>query len=245
MRHALRVIEFGCLAHMTTYEVIRHLEHPQPPGHLSFVGGQPLLPPRLELPACRLCGEPQTFFFQIAFPESHPWAGKVLAVFACTRCTPGDYLTPSSNPPDDWHNLPDGYLDRYELNFRLQVFNANEPVVVRQDYVPVLRYERIELKKTGRLRSRGTRVGGEPYWYLSDDTPRSYMGSPLAFLMQLEPNWAFTKLPEAPPQAEPVWFPTDPPHRTDDLYFLFGGVPLYFFGTTALPRPRVYVLNQK
>ena len=50
----------------------------------SFIGGKPKLPPGTEIPKCTLCGRELTFFFQIAFPENYPWAGKSMAVFDCT-----------------------------------------------------------------------------------------------------------------------------------------------------------------
>ncbi len=50
----------------------------------SFIGGKPCLPSSVSLPVCKICGEPLTFFFQVAFPEGHIWAGKSLAFFFCS-----------------------------------------------------------------------------------------------------------------------------------------------------------------
>jgi hypothetical protein len=230
---------------MPAYEVKRIAVEQQDSTNLSFAGGLPLMPPSIKLPTCMLCGDQQTFFFQVAFPKDHDWAGKVMAVFAGTTSGDRDYPTPSAHGPDNSIDIPDGHLDNAQTNYRLIVFSALDKLELRQDYTPVLKYTKLQLKPSKRERAKTTRVGGTPYWHIQDDTPRSYMGSRFTFLMQIEYDWMFEKLDSAPRQAEYAWFPSDPNFRTDDLYCLFSGLPLYFFGTLDLPEPKVYLLNQK
>ena len=52
----------------------------------SFIGGVPKLPSGTAIPQCALCRSKMAFFFQVAFPLSHPWMGESLAVFACVSC---------------------------------------------------------------------------------------------------------------------------------------------------------------
>lgn len=87
---------------------------------LSFIGGQPCIPPSIEMPVCELCGAEQTFFFQVAFPEGHVWQGLSMAVFACTSCAHEEYLIPEmlqgALPNAD---IPEGFLDSYQRNFKI------------------------------------------------------------------------------------------------------------------------------
>ena len=46
----------------------------------SFVGGIPRLPSNIAIPKCSLCGEEQTFFFQIELPKEINGGSDTLAV---------------------------------------------------------------------------------------------------------------------------------------------------------------------
>jgi hypothetical protein len=225
------------------YELIRHPDTEQTDADVARIGGFPNLPPDLELPICKRCGARMTFFFQIAFPQKHPWAGRIMAVFACTSSPDRDHIDPPIAP--DRRHLPDHFLDEYEQSFALMNFES-QPTVMRREYIPVLKFERLELKPLRSLTAQVTRVGGKPNWRIGNDFPGQYMGSRFDFLMQIWGSgleFEFTKLDDAPPQAQVPWF--GDPYRLDGKYALLGGPPLYFFGTTDLESPRVYVLNQK
>ena len=224
---------------MCAYELIRHPNILQTEDNLSHIGGYPNLPPNQELPKCKLCHASMTFFFQIEFPKRHAWAGRVMAVFQCTCCAERDYLTPPSTP--DGIHLPDYFLDTYEKNFRIMNFESKS-TTLRQDYIPIIKYESIKLKSKT-TSSCITKVNGKPNWRNGNEFPESYMGSRFAFLMQIWDDWEFFKLEEAPPQTEYPWFGDS--IRTDGKYVFFGGILLYFFGTLELQSPKVYLFTQR
>ena len=70
----------------------------------SFIGGKPCLPPSIPLPVCKICGEPLTSFFQVAFPEGHIWTGKSLAFFFCSSYQEhesGSWMPPEIHPAEN------------------------------------------------------------------------------------------------------------------------------------------------
>lgn len=213
---------------------------------LSHSGGVPNIPARIKLPSCQFCGSLMTFFFQIEFPKRNKWAGKIMAIFACTSCAPRDYFFPPMPPGGRHLGLPDNFLDDYEKTFHIVIFESNEATEIRLEYIPLLKYEQLELSLLKTPSARITRIGGKPNWRMSDDTPKVYMGSRFTFLMQIWNDnweWEFDKLPDAPQQAQFSFLGN--PYRTDNKYVLFSGVhQLYFFGTLDLEIPKVYVLNQ-
>lgn len=228
------------------YELIRHPSDAQDETSLSHIGGLPNLPQRFDLPTCELCHAEMTFFFQVKFPEKHDWAEKIMAIFACTSCVSWDYMCPPMPPGGRHLGLPDHFLEEYEKTFRTIVFESSENSLRRKEYLPILKYEYLELRSLQATASWVTRIGGKPNWRISNDSPKEYMGSRFTFLMQIfndKFDWEFEKLPDAPQQAQYPFL--GDPYRTDDKYALFGGVPLYFFGTLDLEIPKVYVLNQK
>ena len=100
-------------------------------GHsTSFIGGKPCLPPSVSLPVCKICGEPLTFFFQVAFPEGHMWAGKSLEFFFCSsyqKHESGLWMPPEIHPTEmNLFAIPDGELDVevYQTLFRAIVFDT-------------------------------------------------------------------------------------------------------------------------
>lgn len=228
---------------MTAYELIRQETAEQDPDALNFIGGRPRIPRDVALPGCRLCSNELTFYFQVLFPREHPWSDQILAMFACTRCDIRGYMTPPM--PKNRQVLPPGFLDEAQVNFRTIVFSVQQAGELRDDYVPRIRYERLTLKATKRVNTRKTRIGGVPFWHIRDDTPESYQESHFTFLLQIEPDWPFAKLPEALPQAEFPWLANSPGYRTDGLYMIYSGLPLYFFGTLDLDEPKVYLINHK
>ncbi len=229
---------------MPVYELVRLPVDSQDQKSLTHIGGYPNLPEHLQLPKCKLCGAPMTFFFQVQFPEKHEWKGKVMAIFACTSCADDNF---SLMPPNGRHlGLPDYFLNDYEKRFCILVFEQGEISQMRIDYIRVLKHEKLDLQALRNSSTNTTRIGGRPNWRILDDSPKEYMGSRFTFLMQMFSDnweWEFNKLPEAPQQA--MGFGFGKPYRTDGKYELFYGLPLYFFGTLDLEQPKVYVLNQK
>lgn len=229
---------------MTAYEILVGNETEQSLEAINHIGGFPFMKIDEGIPKCYLCGLKMTFFFQVEFPETHDWHGKTMSMFCCTKCATMDYLIPKM--PANLYEIPDGFLDEYQLNFKILVYPSKDGLALREDYKPVLKYSNLEFRKLRKNEnSKKTKIGGRPYWRIEDNTPKSYMGSRFTFLMQIDDDWEFDKLENAPRQAQYAWFNRDNGYSEYDEYALFSGLPLYFFGTLDLEEPKVYVLNQK
>lgn len=228
---------------MLVHELVRRENIAQSEQSLSHAGGYPNMPANLILPKCQLCGANMTFFFQLEFPKEHQWKNKIMAVFACTSCSPKENITPLMSP--DFKHIPDHFLDTYAKNFFITAFSKAENPIMRSEYIPKIKYEVIEIIRPV-PKYFGTKLGGKPDWRISNDFPENYMGNKFTFLLQILDDFEFPfhKLEDAPPQSEYPRFTFDTGYRTDDRYVLFGGVPLYFFGTLDTDNPQVYVMNQ-
>lgn len=232
------LIERGVV--MLVHEITREPLDEQPLESLSHIGGYPRFPNHVNLPNCKLCNTPMTFFFQFEFPIKHAWYGKIMAIFSCTNCTVRDFIIPVS---PNFKKIPDYFLEEYEKNFKIIVFQNTDDTILRKDYKPILKYEKLCLERPkGKYFS--AKIGGKPNWRISDDFPMDYMGSSFTFLLQMS-DWEFDKFDDAPKQAEYRWFTFSTGFREDGKYNLFSGSPIYFFGTLDLEQPKVYVLNQK
>lgn len=235
--------------------LIRILDPPpsQSPDVRSFVGGRPALPPSVPLPDCGLCGARQSFFFQVAFPEDHAWAGVSLAVFQCTSCRDRDFLVPLINQDlipsmkgslEPGQDIPDGALDLCQINCRFLTF-PTEQGVLRDDYDERVRYRPIELvrREWPDLRTSRSKVGGRPGWIVRDASPGLYLGRPMHFLMQIRQYAEYPILPTAPLPYHPD---RDDPRVRAVLteYDLFVGCQLYFFGNHVDGRYHVYMVTQ-
>lgn len=209
----------------------------------SFVGGRPALPPDVALPACDLCGARQTFFFQVAFPAGHSWAGRSVALFACTRCADDAHVIPPMlDGPLAGADIPNGFLDAAQVNYRTVVFPTADGRV-REEYTPAVAFRTITLRSAP-PDVPANKVGGDPTWLLEDEAPASYAGrAGMTFLLQLLPDTHFDIEPGAPPQAV-IGLNGQPTVTGKPYYELFVGNAVYLFGTARPADPRVYVLTQ-
>ncbi|WP_223067215.1 hypothetical protein [Paenibacillus caui] len=216
----------------------------QVPEDLSFIGGIPRLPADVPLPSCALCGEPLTFFFQIAFPDGHAWGSRSIALFACTCCADERYLIPEMLEGElAGADIPEGFLTAYQRNFRILPFPTQDGTL-RGEYKPKIRFERLLVSPAPSPDAPGNKLGGSPNWLLDDEAPATYASAvPMEFLMQLTDPPRFDLEDEAPPQIRIGLRgkPEPSPHR---YYELFIGNRLYFFGTKAGAEPLVYILTQ-
>jgi hypothetical protein len=205
----------------------------------SFIGGYPLTPENFNLPFCKHCQKPMTFYMQIQFPNDHAWALKTLSIFSCTHTEENEFPEMSS----DLLNLPDYFLDTYQKHFQFFVFSESEILHINYQYQPIIKFLPLEIKKINNRRYKKSKIGELPNWTLGDDTPQSYMGSRLTFLFQLESDFVFPRLPFAEKQVVRKFMYQQ--SGFIENYQLFSGLPLFFFGTLDLQEPKVYVLNHK
>lgn len=228
----------------TSYELkIDNTTQTQREDDLSFVGGRPRIPESENIPSCALCGAELTFFFQVAFPQDHPWAQRSMALFACTSCAHEEHFIPqmldgSLNGVD----IPENFLTSYQKNFRILVFNTQDGMM-RKDYEQKIAFKRWELIAS-QAQSRANKIGGQPNWVLEDETPGTYRQKiPMVFLMQIVEGFTFDILPEAPPQMT-LGLSGQPEPADNPYYELFLSNNIYFFGTDDKTEPLVYILTQ-
>jgi hypothetical protein len=212
----------------------------------SYIGGLPRLPCSVELPICSLCGRELTFIFQIAFPDGKIWEGYSLAIFACTSCVNEDFLIPELLTPLQGVNIPDNFLNRYQVNFRFIVFET-ESSALKQDYVEKVKFQRWLLELTEDRLAPGNKIGGDADWILDDESPSTYKSEvPLIFLLQLEENFRFGMVDGAPPQMDIDWSGSRGAQKPSNrpYYELFIGDALYLFGTDSATERLVYAVVQ-
>jgi hypothetical protein len=213
-------------------------------GESSFIGGRPKLPQNIDIPKCELCSEEQSFLFQIAFPEEHHWSGMTLAVFICTSCVDERYLIPEMlQGPLQGVDIPDGFLESYQKNFRFVVFDT-KLAELRDNYEPRVRYKPIELEVNQESLINCNKVGGESAWLLDDENPASYDGKhKMHFLLQLMSDTQFELLDDAPPMME-LNLIGEPEPSSERYYQLFNGNAIYLFGTSDAENSLVYAITQ-
>ncbi|MED2970982.1 hypothetical protein P4361_01665 [Fictibacillus sp. B-59209] len=219
-------------------------EETQSQSDLSFLGGKPRVPKSIDIPKCELCGEEQSFFFQIAFPENHKWNEFSMAVFACTSCAHEGYFIPEMLEDElSGINIPSDFLREYQKNFRIEVFKTTDGAI-QTNYKEKVKFKRITLIEEIDKEIFNNKIGGSPNWVADDETPGSYNKTePMVFLMQLLEDFKFEKLPDAPSQVKLSFTKKQEPSNRD-YYELFLGNNIYFFGTASLENPLVYVLTQ-
>lgn len=210
----------------------------------TFIGGHPKLPADDALPICSLCGALQSFFLQVAFPHGHYWDGLSMAVFACTSCVDENYLIPEMLQARLYLAvIPDGFLDTYQRNFRLLVFETGSGVV-RRDYSERVRFQALRVVEAeAPEEGHSIRLGGASEWILEDESPESYQGVPMFFLLQIPPDFHFGLVPGAPRQIE-LSLAGTPEESPNDYYLLFNGNAIYLFGTRSGLEPKIYVITQ-
>lgn len=218
---------------------IRALTEPVPAAACGHIGGDPQLPPDVSWPDCRLCGAALTFFFQLAFPSSHAWSGKTLAMFSCVACADEAHLIPEmlQGPLQD-ATVPAAFLAAYQRNFRTFVFSTGQDVAHRYS-APIL-FHSVTYSPLGALPRIG-QMGGRPDWLLAPEAPaKRDDGAPFAFLFQLDEDLRFPIHPGAPVAMEINLFgkPEPGPHR---FYQLFLGNRIFFFGAG---EGDVYIITQ-
>src|SRR5271170_722359 len=164
----------------------------QSPQDDSFVGGLPKLPKGEGISRCKLCDAEESFFFQVAIPKGNIWGGLSLAVFACTSCADENQLIPQMllgllTGAD----IPDGFLESYQTNFRLLIFETTL-AASHEGYREKVAFRPFRLERSSNSDIDENKVGGNPNWLLEDESPKSYGEKmPMFFLLQLRQGFQF------------------------------------------------------
>lgn len=227
---------------------IRRWRWRQRPRDSCFLGGKPALPPGTKIPTCELCGAEQTFFFQVAFPERHPWHGKSLAVFFCKACFDEEHIIPDRLKCPKGANVSSEFLRQYQCNFRLLVFPTLQGTLV-ESYVEKIAF-RCWRAVTAAETKKGintTKIGGKPHWLSESEAPGKLDGRDrFTFLLQIEDDFEFPRLPNSPPEIGFGRKPGEYELMVDfDFYALFAGSQLYMFGAMQGDEALVYGITQK
>ena len=206
----------------------------------SFVGGKPLLPAEVSIPKCRLCGNLETFFFQVALASESAWDGKTVSCFSCIKCANREFLIPEMlNMPLRGCNIPKAFLTSYQRNFSFLVFSSEAAQLVK-DYE-----EQVEFFVLQRTELPGDfgKVGGIPNWTTEDETPSVYdSDTPMVYLFELSPGLEFNIVRNAPAQVE-LDLVGSPSPSPMGVYQLFLGNAIYLFGTTG-DESFIYAITQ-
>jgi hypothetical protein len=224
---------------------VNELSESQSPVDDSFLGGKPKLPPGEKIPVCKLCGSEQSFMFQVAMPKCCSWKGMSLAVFACTSCAArGHFIPEMLSGPLHGAEIPEGFLERYQVNFRFLVFET-ALATIHEGYVERVKFKRVNLESVADPNMDFHKVGGNPTWVLEDESPKSYGKKiPMFFILQLLPGFQFEINPGAPRQVEMALDGTTTEASPFDYHELFIGNAIYLFGTDDRTQHFVYAITQ-
>ncbi len=216
----------------------------------SFIGGKPCIPLGVELPVCKICGEPLTFFFQVAFPKGHMWAGKSLAFFFCSA-TYHKHQAKQWFPPElvGADPLDAGALapERYQTLFKVIFFDTKNGVL-REDYEEKVVYQRIDWK-SGIRKNKSTPIvlSGEPIWMESfgKEYPAAYEGKKMNLVLQVAQYFNFEKYPDAPPEMKKNYTVGGDPFRPrkENDYTLFCDFNRVFLWGTEEDESPVFGIN--
>jgi len=227
---------------MTRYGVYLNDKSKQDTKAKSFVGGIPKLPKGTNLPTCSLCNSAETFFFQIAFPDDHPWKGVTLAMFACTSCTHEDFLIPEMLTIKlKGAIIPHGFLQTYQRNFHTFVFQTHTGVLV-SDYDEKIIFREIIFRHTKSNRQEFGIIGNGPDWILEDESPSTYEGKEMLFLLQIHFENQFEIMADSSKQIE-LSLKGTPEPSPFGYYQLFIGNEIYLYGSKK-PENNVYIWTQ-
>lgn len=217
----------------------------------SFIGGKPCIPANIPLPVCKICGDPLTFFFQVAFPKGHMWEGKSLAFFFCDstyyKHDAHDMLPPVLLGDEDEVSSAELSPDNYQTLFRIYFFDTKDGVL-REDYQEKVMYQRIDWKEGSRRDKKVPIIlAGEPIWMESfqRERPKSCDGKRLELVLQVADYFNFEKYPDAPSEMERNDTTEEPPFqpREENNYTLFADFNrVFLWGTTDKENP-VFGIN--
>ena len=218
----------------------------------SFIGGKPCIPADISLPICKVCGEPLTFFFQVAFPKGHIWEGKSLAFFYCTST----YYKHDAHewfPPmllaNDGADVSCKELEpnHYQTLFKVYFFDTKDGVL-REEYHEKVMYQRIDWKPCRRRDKKIPIIlAGEPIWMDSfqRERPKSCGGKSMELVLQVADYFNFDKYSDAPPEMKKSYLTNENSFepRKENNYTLFCDFNrVFLWGTNDKEEP-VFGIN--
>ena len=210
---------------------------------LSFIGGVPRLEPGQDIPICELCGNSQTFFLVIAFPNEHAWHDLSLSLFQCTSCSNEDYLIPHLPTPLEKAIVMENIvLNKNRKNYSILI-SVTKKAILSKTYVEKIIFRPLIFAK-GTIDNPFFLLGGKPKWLLSDESPLSIDKTQPIFLFQLPIDIEYEVIDSAPGQIELAYFSEEKTEESKDRFYnLFIGNALYLFGSNT-EKKLVYPLVQ-
>ena len=113
------------------------------------------------------------------------------------------------------------------------------------NYIEKVKFKKWQLNAVDDPLTDGNKIGGQPNWILDDEFPRTYNSTvPMFFLLQIEADFKFETVPDAPGQMKMNILHGIKKLSADPYYELFIGNQLYFFGAMSREEPLVYVVPQ-
>ncbi|WP_200768307.1 hypothetical protein [Vibrio nigripulchritudo] len=196
----------------------------------SYIGGKPMLPSGLAIPAHPKTGNSMTFFFQILMPENHTWNGKLISVFCVTDDYVSDKMLPEMVTYNEYgYDVGSSFIKSNQDYFRIIVSDYNS-CSIREDYKEVLTYQPLMISESEQ--SSFGFIGDKPLWLLEDETPLTLDSSNhFDFLFQINLDIDFPKLDTSPRQTiENFEASSGTRDSYIDDYSLFAGNSVFFFG---------------
>ena len=205
------------------------------------------MPARSELPICGLCGEQQTFFFQVRLNAKTAWRDDSLAVFQCTECADEQhFIPPMLEGRLAGAQVTADFLHSYQRNFRVLPFSSHDDLVLRSDSKERIRFSNWQLTDKASASTTPSFIGGTPEWLQENEAPGGVAGGGVfEFLFQIGAGAEFGLLDSAPGQIT-LGLDGKPKRSTRKSYQLFLGNQVFFFGAALNSQPLdVYVITQR
>ncbi|MEE5062397.1 hypothetical protein V2J74_27450 [Pseudomonas alliivorans] len=208
----------------------------------SHIGGHAVLPMGQGKPSS-ITGVPLTFFFTIQFPSSHKLNGYTLSFFSATDEFDENFTIPEMLSTDLKNaRIPQGFLRDYQKFFKAFLFKTELAYTAEDDEEKIkIQYLEFSDQEVGEVFGL---AGLSPKWILEDESPSSYEGESLEFLLQVRCDQAFEIIETAPPQKEMDIFGGTKDRKKKD-YFFFNQNEVFYFGQPSGHfDDNVYIITQ-
>lgn len=203
------------------------------------------MPKDYEIPRCSLCGATLTFYFQTAMPKGCEWHGKTISLFSCVDCADDYYCIPMPyRGGDSPQDIFFGGFNMVGRNYEAMVFDTEDAEIV-DDYrerIIFRRWNLIECPSSLKC----SKLGGSVNLTQDDLSPRTCDSRwEMLFLLQLEADFRFAILPDAPRQMVYDDFGNSQVPVDEDYCELFLSNWLFIFGSWIDGSGYLYLLSQR